>query len=124
MQKLLVAWLQPQVPLDNPAAPEWHLTKLTTQMTNAGTGTSKQVPWTQIVDLKTVVHGCTAKMRPKYSFPTLEQADFFRTAIELIEQGKSMDQNVGPQPEDADDDTADLDDDDMDEDIEELVLDA
>jgi hypothetical protein len=35
-----------------------------------------------------------------------------------------MDQNVGPQPEDADDDTADLDDDDMDEDIEELVLDA
>jgi hypothetical protein len=63
-------------------------------------------------------------MRPKYSFPTLEQADFFRTAIELIEQGKSMDQNVGPQPEDADDDTADLDDDDMDEDIEELVLDA
>jgi hypothetical protein len=126
LQKLLVTWLQPEVPLDSPTAPNWILTKFIRQKTS-DPNTGRRIPYVQTIELDNVVHGCAAKMRPKYSFPNPDQADFFGSAIQLITNGTSVDEVIMPQPEDQDQDAVDFDEDDEiddDDEIEQDVLDV
>lgn len=120
-QKLLVSWLEPAVSRTDPNAPAWHLAKLVPQTTTNTEGST--VIWTARVHPNTVVHGCVAKLRPKYSFPSEDQADYFAQAIELLKQNLPLSEIEMPPPENPDDENGDLDDPEMDDDIEETVLD-
>lgn len=106
-QQLYVMWLRPEAA---PGAEAWLTTKLVRQLTTSG------APWRSLVDPAAVVHGCRAKMRPKYMFPNPDQADYFAKCIALLQQNKQMTEMQAPPPEGDADDAGD-DDNEMDDDV-------
>jgi hypothetical protein len=119
MQKLLVVWLKPEVPRTNTTAPDWHLAKLVSEQREDASG--RKVNWRALIDPAAVVHGCVAKIRPKYCMPNKEQADYFVRQMEMLQQNRSPTDIDVLQPENPENDPGDGSDDEMDDDIEQEV---
>lgn len=115
LQRLFVAWLERAKTQDHTTEPDWQTSKLVPQQYKEP-GSNRKSMWTAIIDPATVVHGCVPKLRPKYSFPDRDQADFFVRAMVLIEQDRITELAALPRPlGDDDEEVVDLDDDDMDD---------